>query len=165
MMLDIDHFKLVNDTYGHSAGDNALQELVKSCRSVSRDSDILGRIGGEEFAICCPDATLSGALTLAERVRQACEALSLRTPNATFSITVSIGLAQLGAEESLQDALHRADLLLYSAKKQGRNRTVVGVDDLKEGRLPDIASQRKSQCAEPLPTSGNSRQRGLANKN
>jgi len=121
MMIDIDYFKKINDSYGHAAGDSALKVLTECCRQASRSSDILGRIGGEEFAICCPDADITGAHALAERIRANCERLEIQTKTQVFSMTLSIGVTQLTEEELFEQALHRADRLLYEAKNNGRN--------------------------------------------
>ncbi len=125
MMIDIDHFKHINDTYGHAAGDIALTELSKCCQTAARSSDIFGRIGGEEFALCCPECDISGAKVLAERLRSACEGLRIELHDAAFSITLSIGITMLNTGESFEKALQRADKGLYQAKEQGRNRVVV----------------------------------------
>lgn len=125
IMLDIDNFKRVNDQYGHAAGDMALVSLAECCRSVIRESDIVGRLGGEEFAVCCPEADIEGAQAIAERIRVQCEKTYLIHQGDTFRITVSLGIAQLSASETHFEALIlKADTLLYQAKKQGRNRAI-----------------------------------------
>ncbi len=124
IMIDIDYFKQINDKYGHAAGDKALVLLCETCRKACRDSDILGRLGGEEFALCCPDANLKGAFTLAERIRQQCESMVIEHKNVSFSMTLSIGVSQVTrGDMTIHEPLHRADTLLYQAKKDGRNRT------------------------------------------
>lgn len=125
MMIDIDHFKNINDTYGHAAGDVALAEMTNCALSCARTSDILGRIGGEEFALCCPETDQEGAIILAERLRRKCEQLEIRFENSTFSITLSIGVTILNIGESFNKALNRADQGLYRAKKEGRNRVIL----------------------------------------
>lgn len=122
IMLDIDDFKLVNDRYGHAAGDMALVSLAECCRSIVRESDIVGRLGGEEFAVCCPEADLEGAKIIAERIRNQCEQTLLNYQEQNFCITVSLGVTRLTTEDSsFESIMHRADKLLYSAKDQGRN--------------------------------------------
>lgn len=122
IMLDIDDFKLVNDRYGHAAGDMALVSLAECCRSIVRESDIVGRLGGEEFAVCCPEADLIGAKAIAERIRKQCEQTLLKYQEHSFCITVSLGVTQLAeGDGSLEHVMHRADRLLYNAKDQGRN--------------------------------------------
>jgi len=126
-MLDIDHFKNVNDTYGHHAGDLALQSLVDVSRKVLRELDIMGRVGGEEFAVLLPETDTEQALLVAERLRQkiASAAVPLEQGN-TVSYTVSIGVATLGADETGIDALlGRADQALYRAKRTGRDKVCV----------------------------------------
>lgn len=122
IMLDIDNFKCVNDRYGHAAGDMALVSLAECCRSIIRESDIVGRLGGEEFAVCCPEADIQGAKVIAERIRQQCEQTQLNYQDQTFTITVSLGVAQSAKTESnFESLIHKADKLLYTAKKRGRN--------------------------------------------
>ena len=122
IMLDIDDFKTVNDRYGHAAGDMALVSLAECCRSVLRESDIIGRLGGEEFAICCPEASLDGAKVIAERIRTRCESILLHYQEHAFCITVSLGVTRMSAQDSnLEAVIHRADKLLYRAKQAGRN--------------------------------------------
>ncbi|TVZ37954.1 diguanylate cyclase (GGDEF)-like protein [Alteromonadaceae bacterium 2753L.S.0a.02] len=125
LMLDVDLFKAINDTYGHAAGDQALRTLTECCRQVVRDSDVLGRLGGEEFALCCPDADLDGAFALAERIRTKCEEAQIQSEDAIFGITLSIGVTQMNDDDKHFDTLlQRADTLLYQAKAMGRNRSV-----------------------------------------
>ena len=122
IMLDIDDFKTVNDRYGHAAGDMALISLAECCRSVIRESDIIGRLGGEEFAICCPEADLEGAKVIAERIRTRCENVLLNHQDNAFCITVSLGVTRMiNSDNHLEALMHRADKLLYRAKDQGRN--------------------------------------------
>ena len=128
MAMDIDHFKKINDTYGHAAGDLALQAFVQACLGALRAGDQVARMGGEEFAVLLPDASLETASQVAERVRQAVAAI--RVPvgeDRILALTVSIGLTVLDARgESLDAALSRADHALYMAKHQGRDRVVTG---------------------------------------
>jgi len=126
LMIDVDLFKAINDTYGHAAGDLALTLITECCRQASRESDILGRLGGEEFAVTCCDADLDGAMNLAERIRQSCEEKEIPSKDgALFTITLSIGVTMINeADENFFQILQRADNLLYQAKAQGRNRSV-----------------------------------------
>ncbi|HEY7774290.1 MAG TPA: diguanylate cyclase [Marinagarivorans sp.] len=122
IMLDIDDFKMVNDRYGHAAGDMALVSLAECCRSVVRESDIVGRLGGEEFAVCCPEADLEGAKIIAERIRLQCEQTLLSYQDQPFCITVSLGVTPLtGQDDTFENIMLRADRLLYQAKDRGRN--------------------------------------------
>ena len=125
LMLDIDFFKSINDDYGHAVGDKALKKIANICKNVCRESDIFGRIGGEEFAICCPDTDIQGAQVISERVREACANEPLEYEDKTFTVTVSIGVSLLKQGDTIEKAMKRADELLYEAKKQGRNRCIV----------------------------------------
>lgn len=126
LMIDADHFKMINDSFGHSAGDEALITITEVCQSACRESDILARLGGEEFAICCPDTELEGAYALAERIRKQTENTVIEHNGSVFSITLSIGITTLipEQEKSITEVLQRADNLLYQAKEMGRNRSI-----------------------------------------
>lgn len=126
LMLDADLFKKVNDTYGHAAGDLVLQDLAKTMKNTLRDIDVLGRIGGEEFAVLLPNTHLPQALEVAERLRLKLAERKITLPEGgSIGFTVSIGLALLTpTEQRLNDLLKKADLALYQAKEQGRNRVV-----------------------------------------
>lgn len=126
IMMDIDKFKSINDTYGHAAGDQALIEITRALKHVCRASDIVSRFGGEEFVICCPNAVLSGAHALAERLRKAIAAIAIQTDCGNkFSVTTSIGVTGRLSNDTLETMINRADGLLYQAKHNGRNQTVV----------------------------------------
>jgi diguanylate cyclase (GGDEF)-like protein len=125
-MLDIDHFKLVNDTYGHDVGDEAIKAFVKTCESNLREIDHFGRIGGEEFVCILPETAKAEALLCAERLRLSIEALRIEIPQRTLQFTVSIGVALRDPAHSDWNALLKAaDDALYQAKRTGRNRTVL----------------------------------------
>ena len=124
-MFDLDHFKRINDRHGHAVGDRALRAAAAALRANLREVDILGRLGGEEFAVLLPETALAGAVEVAERLRQAIAAIVLPLdaglPPLTF--TASLGVAERGADETTVDKiLARADLALYRAKADGRNR-------------------------------------------
>jgi diguanylate cyclase (GGDEF)-like protein len=124
-MLDIDHFKQVNDTYGHANGDLALRALVAACKQCLRTSDYVGRIGGEEFVCVMPEAGRADALACAERIRTAVAALRLDTEAGALRFTVSAGVAVLtNRHAGWPELLRAADAALYEAKAGGRNRTV-----------------------------------------
>ncbi len=123
-MIDIDRFKEVNDRYGHAAGDEVLQRLAREALSAVRVADVLARWGGDEFVLLLSDARLQLARGGVERVRQRIEAVSLRVGEQALQVTISAGLAEHIAGESVAIALARADAALYEAKAQGRNRTV-----------------------------------------
>ena len=122
LMMDIDHFKNVNDTYGHDAGDMALQQVAATLKSSLREIDILGRIGGEEFAVLLPNISLHEAAVLAERVRKAVAGTSVEIPGGSLTITISIGVAVLTNETSgIDNILKNADVAMYQAKSCGGN--------------------------------------------
>jgi len=125
IMLDIDHFKAVNDTYGHQAGDEVLAGIATLLRRHSRTSDVLGRWGGEEFLLLCPETDESGAISLAEQLRAAIEAA--RFP-ALGRVTASFGVAAWRPADDGKALLRRADEALYRAKEKGRNRVEAGED-------------------------------------
>lgn len=125
-MLDIDHFKSVNDTYGHAAGDDVLRAVGACMKDCVRHEDNVGRMGGEEFAILLPVADAEGAQTVLERMRERIEALSFEFAGRAFNITASLGIAEVyESDMKIEDALKRADKALYDAKKEGRNRIVI----------------------------------------
>ena len=121
-LLDIDFFKRINDTYGHSAGDVVLRAFASTVQSQVRPGDTFGRYGGEEFLLMLPDTMAASAMTLAERVRLAIEAMRCPELQATVVLTVSIGVAEFQPGESITQAIGRADEALYLAKSAGRNR-------------------------------------------
>jgi diguanylate cyclase (GGDEF)-like protein len=123
MFLDIDHFKQVNDRWGHAVGDQVLYHLAESLRHHVRSIDLIGRYGGEEFVLLLPETDQQQALVVAERLRAGVEALVSPTAKGPVAITISIGVAVLTAEhESLEALIAQADKGLYQAKEGGRNR-------------------------------------------
>jgi diguanylate cyclase (GGDEF)-like protein len=131
ILLDIDLFKLTNDTWGHAAGDAVLRGLASAARGALRESDLLGRWGGEEFLAVLPETDLSGAVAMAERLRRAIEAMRVEHEGRQLTATVSLGVADAlpGEDPDARDAdrlVARADLALYRAKAAGRNRIDVG---------------------------------------
>ena len=124
LVIDIDHFKAVNDTHGHSGGDNALQLLAKSIMDTMRTSDIAFRYGGEEFTLILSNTDAKAAQLVAERIRIAASQLTCVADNKNFGFTISLGLAQLNQGEKGASLFDRADQALYQAKKAGRNQTV-----------------------------------------
>lgn len=121
MMIDIDHFKKINDTYGHAAGDEVLKKITSVLKRNLRDVDILARLGGEEFAVLLPNTETQGALIVAERLRKAVESSSVMFENRELRATISIGTADEKSAASLDELLKNADSALYTAKNQGRN--------------------------------------------
>lgn len=122
LMIDIDHFKQINDVHGHQVGDMALRAIAETLSTGLREVDALGRLGGEEFAILLPETEIEQAQYVAERLRMSVEAMRVALPNqASLNITVSIGLAFNTSQETLDHLLARADAALYGAKANGRN--------------------------------------------
>ncbi len=123
IMMDIDHFKRVNDNYGHFIGDRVLVEIAGACMRELRSMDLLARYGGEEFCFLLPETTLSGATSLAERLRKGVAELHFDSRKGNFTVTASFGAAErLPGENSVESLLERSDLAMYEAKNEGRNR-------------------------------------------
>jgi len=130
MMLDLDHFKKLNDTYGHAAGDKALQRFTTLCCNALRTVDVFGRWGGEEFVTLLPETDAEGAVVIAERLRKIVSQNLLIYNNQKISFTTSIGIAQYRSGElTVEGPLSRADSAVYDAKKAGRNRISVYRND------------------------------------
>jgi diguanylate cyclase (GGDEF)-like protein len=123
--FDLDHFKTVNDTYGHAAGDHAIRRFGAIVRDAIRVSDVACRHGGEEFAVLFPEAEASAALAVAERIRQALAKETFEVDGRMFSVTVSAGIAEAAAVPTKDQLMYRADKALYAAKEAGRNMAVV----------------------------------------
>jgi len=121
LMLDIDYFKRVNDSYGHSAGDIVLAEVAKALKIAVRDSEFVARLGGEEFAILVECDDIDAVLLAGERFRACIENLVIEAADVQIEITTSVGVGQMAAGDSLDSLLQKADTSLYSAKEQGRN--------------------------------------------
>ncbi len=124
LMIDADHFKAINDHHGHDVGDKVLKTLADTLKAGLRSTDILGRIGGEEFGVLLPATDLAGSLEVAERLRGLVAGLEIRTPSAAVPITISIGATQGASGEDIASLLHRADSALLKAKRSGRNKIV-----------------------------------------
>jgi diguanylate cyclase (GGDEF)-like protein len=125
IMLDIDYFKKINDTYGHLMGDVVLKAIVQETRSCIRESDIICRWGGEEFLLLLPDCTRHHAGELAEKIRLAVEQRVVTVGSHSVSVTVSLGVTELAHNDELVDLINRADKALYKAKADGRNGVVL----------------------------------------
>jgi diguanylate cyclase (GGDEF)-like protein len=124
LMLDIDHFKRINDGFGHPVGDLAIKALAEICNQALRPHDILARYGGEEFVLTLPHTDGEGAQVVAERIRKAVEQLAIETPSGPVRFTVSIGVSIYQKHMPFERILARADEALYRAKQSGRNRIV-----------------------------------------
>jgi len=128
LALDIDHFKQVNDTHGHAAGDLVLKIVVACCQSQLRNNDVLGRLGGEEFAVVLPGADATSAQRVAERIRERIAMTPIVLEAHTVHVTASIGMATFDSAKPFESLLADADAALYRAKREGRNRVVSSAD-------------------------------------
>jgi diguanylate cyclase (GGDEF)-like protein/PAS domain S-box-containing protein len=127
LILDIDYFKIINDSYGHDVGDEVLIAVVKTCLATLRTTDIFGRLGGEEFAAVLTQTDAAGAWMTAERLREALAQMTVQTASGPIRLTASIGLAMAQAgDATAEEVMKRADMALYEAKSIGRNRVVTG---------------------------------------
>ena len=155
MIVDVDHFKTVNDTYGHEAGDQVLQQLASLFRDMARAEDSVGRLGGEEFVVLVDHAHRLEAVQAAERLRQRVSRLTVPLDDDVgITVTVSIGVISsddLRTEDTEKSALHHADDALYVAKKAGRDR-VVYFPDLSPSQLAAAASEINRAAKTPIPT-------------
>jgi diguanylate cyclase (GGDEF)-like protein len=123
IVLDIDHFKMINDQYGHEAGDYVLTEVARVIKQQLRTQDLISRWGGEEFLAILPDTTIDDAHNGAERIREGLLAHEWRPPNGeSISLTISAGVSELRPDDDFNSAINRADRALYSGKEGGRNR-------------------------------------------
>ncbi|CAO3355735.1 GGDEF domain-containing protein [Azospirillum palustre] len=121
--IDLDHFKRINDRFGHAAGDTVLVAVAATLRNLKRSDDVLARMGGEEFLLFLPELRTSDALPVAERIREAIQAIPFQLQGNPLGVTASIGVAQVARlGESWPDLVHAADMALYEAKRDGRNR-------------------------------------------
>ena len=134
LVIDIDHFKSINDTAGHSFGDNVIRAVVRSIANALRQTDQVFRFGGEEFIVVLSDSSHRAALMIGERVRRAVESIAVQYPQGPGAVTVSIGVASFRAGDTRDSLIDRADCALYLAKMTGRNRVV---SQSFEGELPD----------------------------
>lgn len=138
LMLDIDYFKRINDTYGHQAGDATLSALSSLFKTSLRDLDVVARYGGEEFLVICTNTAIDGAALVAERLRQLVESHPVEITDGSgerknIQVRISIGAAGLGASiDSKENLVQAADRALYRAKREGRNRVVIGTGEVNE---------------------------------
>jgi len=136
VMLDVDWFKRINDTYGHACGDHVLVTLAGVLCDSKREGDLVCRYGGEEFVFLLPDTTGNDALQFADRVRKAVAEKPIRYGAQTLSVTISLGVSELRGQESLEAGIVRADQALYAAKEKGRNRVENAPQDGAGGSKP-----------------------------
>ena len=169
MIIDLDHFKRINDRYGHAAGDEVLRQMAATLRSSFRETDFIARYGGEEFVVIAPDCDLAAAVMLAERLRAAVAELQIDFRTANIKVTTSIGIA-LGLDPSQAkpvEALDQADQALYRAKGAGRNavwiwdpgrQAPIALEtwqaESDSGLTTPAADHATADHAEPRPTSG-----------
>jgi len=147
-LIDIDHFKAVNDTHGHLAGDSVLRAVSDVLRDQLREYDVVGRFGGEEFVVLLPQTDEADALSIAERLRAHVAALSIPVQDgaAYVRLTISIGVAALDAVGGeVTDLLAAADAALYFAKDAGRNRTHVATSNIPLAQIVPIARSAPGQ--------------------
>jgi diguanylate cyclase (GGDEF)-like protein len=124
-MIDIDHFKKVNDTYGHDVGDKVITALADILRSATNPKDLVSRFGGEEFCVVLKNINRYSAKDIFERIRTEVEKYSLELDEGNYvHFTISIGATLHDEDETLEDTINKADMLLYNAKKSGRNKLV-----------------------------------------
>jgi diguanylate cyclase (GGDEF)-like protein len=150
VLADLDHFKQVNDRYGHLAGDAVLKTVSGRMRSTLREADVVGRLGGEEFAMVFDGTSLAGARALAERLRDRVAAVPCEYGQELISVTVSQGVAEFSGHESVESLLARADAALYAAKRTGRNRVMTAEVD----GLPARPAGSNDRRPNPAPAVG-----------
>ncbi|MDL2253075.1 diguanylate cyclase [Ruminococcaceae bacterium OttesenSCG-928-I18] len=148
LMLDIDHFKRVNDVYGHAAGDLVLEEIARLLPQRLRHTDVCGRYGGEEFCAFLPSTSCEDATTVAENIRRSVQSRIFPVMHTSLHITLSIGVASLrpGEDESLADLVKKADAALYTAKRNGRNR-VVSMEALEREQVQSTLAMQTEDMA------------------
>lgn len=123
LLIDIDHFKEVNDTFGHSTGDEVLRYFADAIKKTAREQDMIARTGGEEFCVLLPDTKKEEAKIVAERIRESVSKVPMQIGGLKISISVSIGVSEIQAQENVDCVYNRADVALYRAKEHGRNTT------------------------------------------
>lgn len=133
-MIDVDHFKTINDTWGHSHGDWVLTEIAGACVQSLRPMDVIGRFGGEEFVVALSDISLDDARTVAERLKKEVAKLPVKEELSELCLSFTIGIARAHPEEDdLESLIKRADQALYVGKRDGRNRVVMCREGMEEG--------------------------------
>ena len=170
IMLDIDHFKQINDQHGHEVGDRALAELARQISPLTRLGDILARWGGEEFVLMLPETDLAQACILAERMRHSISAVRLPIKHDFIVFTASFGVAERARGMSLEDLINTADMHLYEAKRQGRNRVApetpqrFGVGENAPGNFVQLVWRGKYECGNAMVDDAHRALFGDANK-
>lgn len=142
LMIDLDHFKRVNDEYGHLTGDEVLASVAKAVRGAVRGADSAVRYGGEEFCVILPGTRLAEARAIGERVRTSIEELDFNSNRPGLHMTASVGVAALAEREAVHEWLQRADLALFTAKHAGRNRVELAPDSITEANSGNLIARR-----------------------
>jgi diguanylate cyclase (GGDEF)-like protein len=124
-MLDIDHFKNINDTYGHACGDEVLKHFSSTCLEMARSLYVVARVGGEEFLVMLPGTSSEGAYIFAERFREKIYSSEIETEGQIIKYSVSIGISILDNDKEVKDLIKKAVKALYKAKESGRNRSII----------------------------------------
>lgn len=154
-MIDVDHFKAINDTWGHDQGDRVLVAIAEACQQSLRPQDVIGRFGGEEFIVALPETHLKDAQMVAERLRSKVSELTVLEAMPDHRLTVTIGIAGVRDEKAdLDDLIQRADRALYTGKHGGRNRVVVSHEGSEEAPSTQPRDKSGSTPASPRPSTG-----------
>lgn len=138
VFIDIDHFKKVNDSYGHPTGDRTLARVAQILKRVCRPYDIIARWGGEEFIALLPNTSVQEAFQFSERFRKEIEKQTFQAPSNTFHCTISAGISEFQKNEEFETLIHRADQALYQAKTKGRNQSVINSNPSQQSPSPNI---------------------------
>jgi len=152
LVLDIDNFKTINDNFGHLVGDEVLIDFARNMQNNLRKEDVIGRMGGEEFAIFLPNISIEAAITFAERLRSMVEAKPVLSSKGQINYTISIGITNIESHTSIEQALDTADSAMYEAKRSGRNRVIykpINVPCVNHGSFEHshcLAAANKPQC-------------------
>ena len=142
LIMDVDYFKIINDSYGHPVGDTALIAIAQQIEPVLRSSDVVGRIGGEEFAAYLPGTDMGSAIAVAHKIRNRIESVEFRPDGQTLhALTVSVGVGAVGPERKVSEIMREADRRLYLAKERGRN-CVVGPDEIEGNDAPPFSDRQ-----------------------
>jgi len=165
-MLDIDHFKSINDTYGHGVGDDAIKAVAITASAHLRANDVLGRLGGEEFGVLLPETSMAEAVKMAERLRTVVSQIRLKTDHGKLDFTASLGVAAWQPDDETDDTVvNRADAALYVSKEQGRNRATAAPQATATGDGGVVQGARPGQLPwrNPAATPGDHEAVALSN--
>ena len=142
MMIDLDHFKSINDRFGHLVGDDVLAQVAEAVRGAIRGADSAVRYGGEEFCVILPGTQQKEARAVGDRIRASIEAIDFSETSDDLIVTASLGVASLAEKEAVHEWLQRADLALFTAKHGGRNRVELAPASITEKNQHNISSRR-----------------------